>query len=229
MNQFYTQTAHQFSDDRSGCRTLTVHNPTTTSISPQHKGSRKKVLFLVAGPLRGGGGAKRVCHQGKKTFFNVRKKVPIATKPREGGAKGLSGRVKKRTFFAASLICLRNYDWSLEGGLKNSTPFDANALQGFDIWYHVKCLFCIFDHIKFCSRGGMGPFIPLSFQNLIPLKCAGCLEGWRGRSSIESASSVPGSRSESSGSISSAALGLSSTLILETGSAIEQALIGLSF
>ena len=37
----------------------------------------KKVFFLMAGLLRGGG-AKRVCHYGpgKKTFFNVRKKVP---------------------------------------------------------------------------------------------------------------------------------------------------------
>ena len=31
----------------------------------------------------------------KKTFFNVRKKVPLATKPRGWGAKGLSGRVTK--------------------------------------------------------------------------------------------------------------------------------------
>ena len=38
----------------------------------------------------------------KRTFFNVRKKVPMATKPRGRGAKGLSGRAtkkKKRTFF----------------------------------------------------------------------------------------------------------------------------------
>ena len=39
----------------------------------------------------------------KKNFFDVRKKVPKATKPRRG-AKGLSGRAtKKRSFFAASL------------------------------------------------------------------------------------------------------------------------------
>ena len=39
------------------------------------------------------------------SFFNVWKKVPMATKPREGGGdKGLSGKAtKKRTFFAASL------------------------------------------------------------------------------------------------------------------------------
>ena len=37
----------------------------------------------------------------KELVFNVRKKVPIATKPRGwGGAKGLSGRAtKKKTFF----------------------------------------------------------------------------------------------------------------------------------
>ena len=41
----------------------------------------------------------------KELFFKVRKKVPTATKPRGGGAIGLSGRTtKKRTFFAASLI-----------------------------------------------------------------------------------------------------------------------------
>ena len=34
----------------------------------------------------------------KGTFFNVRKKVPMATKPRGGGAKGL----KNLNFFAAS-------------------------------------------------------------------------------------------------------------------------------
>ena len=40
----------------------------------------------------------------KELFFNVRKKVFIVTKPRGGGAKGLSGRAtKKRTFFAAFL------------------------------------------------------------------------------------------------------------------------------
>ena len=40
----------------------------------------------------------------KEPFFIVRKKVPIATKPRGGGAKGLIGRAtKKRTFFVASL------------------------------------------------------------------------------------------------------------------------------
>ena len=41
----------------------------------------------------------------KKLFLNVRRKVPMATKPGWGGAKGLSGRASKKiTFFAVSLI-----------------------------------------------------------------------------------------------------------------------------
>ena len=62
------------------------------------KEAAKQFFFLVAGPL-GGGVAKRVCNWGKKYFFNVKKKVPMATKPRGGGAKGPIGRAtKKRTF-----------------------------------------------------------------------------------------------------------------------------------
>ena len=54
----------------------------------------------MAGPLKDRGGAKRVCHKGKITFFTIRKKVPMANKPRGGGTKGLSGRAtKKITFF----------------------------------------------------------------------------------------------------------------------------------
>ena len=45
----------------------------------------KKVIFLVAGPLRGGGGLNGCATKEKRTFFNERKKVPITTKPREGG------------------------------------------------------------------------------------------------------------------------------------------------
>ena len=41
----------------------------------------KKVLFLVAGPLNG------CATKEKGTFFNVRKKVPMATKPRGGGGE----------------------------------------------------------------------------------------------------------------------------------------------
>ena len=53
----------------------------------------KNVLFLVAGPLRGG--AKRV-HAAK-----VKGDFPMATKPRGGGAKGLIGwATQKITFFA---------------------------------------------------------------------------------------------------------------------------------
>ena len=61
---------------------------------------RKKVLFLVAGPLRGGGRLNGCANKEKRTFFYVRKKGPMATKP-----KGLSGRdTTKITFFAASLM-----------------------------------------------------------------------------------------------------------------------------
>ena len=41
----------------------------------------KKVLFLVAGPIRGGGGLNGCATKGKKNVFNVRKTVPMATKP----------------------------------------------------------------------------------------------------------------------------------------------------
>ena len=43
--------------------------------------ARKKIIFLVAGPIRGwrlNGCATKE----KRTFFNVGKKVPVATKPR---------------------------------------------------------------------------------------------------------------------------------------------------
>ena len=64
------------------------------------KGSRKKFLFLMAGPLRGVGGVLNGCAtKEKRTFFNVRKKVPVATKPR--GAL-VAGPLRKN-FFAAFL------------------------------------------------------------------------------------------------------------------------------
>ena len=47
---------------------------------------------LVAGPLRGGGGLKGCATMETRIFFNVRKKVPMTTKPR---AKGLSGLRKE--------------------------------------------------------------------------------------------------------------------------------------
>ena len=57
---------------------------------------QKKVLFLAwPGHIRGGGA----------WGLQLRKKIPMATKPRGGGGEGLSGRAtKKITFFAASLI-----------------------------------------------------------------------------------------------------------------------------
>ena len=57
----------------------------------------KKIIFLVAGPLRGGEGLNGFATKEKITFFNIRKKVPMATKP-GGGAE--------RTFFVASLMNL---------------------------------------------------------------------------------------------------------------------------
>ena len=69
-----------------------------TKHSRQLREAAKKVLLLVAGPIRGGGGLTGVPLR-KFFFFNVRKKVPMTTKQR-GRAKGLSGRaIKKRTFF----------------------------------------------------------------------------------------------------------------------------------
>ena len=54
----------------------------------------KKVLSLVAGPLRGGKGLNWCATKEKITFFNVRKKVPMVPK-----LKALCGRAtKKRTF-----------------------------------------------------------------------------------------------------------------------------------
>ena len=45
----------------------------------------KKALFLVAGPIRGGG-LNGCATKEKRTFFCLRgKKVPMATKPRGGG------------------------------------------------------------------------------------------------------------------------------------------------
>ena len=71
------------------------------------QGSRKKSSFLI------GRATKRQLNgcatKEKDNFFNVRKKVPMGTKPMGagGGTKGLSGRAtKKRTFFAASIIQL---------------------------------------------------------------------------------------------------------------------------
>ena len=61
----------------------------------------KKVLFLVSGQRRGGEVLNGCATKEKRTFFNVRKKVPMAAKPGGGGgAKVLSGRAtKKQNFF----------------------------------------------------------------------------------------------------------------------------------
>ena len=68
------------------------------------KGSRRKVLFLVAGPLTGGGGLNRCATKEKRKFFNVRKEVLMSNKPRVEGLKALvAGPLKKELFLAASL------------------------------------------------------------------------------------------------------------------------------
>ena len=48
-----------------------------------------KFLNFYYAIFRVGEGAKRMCHYGKGTSFNVKKKVPTATKPRGGGLKAL--------------------------------------------------------------------------------------------------------------------------------------------
>ena len=68
---------------------------------------QKKFIFLVAGPLREGGGAKRLCCE---LFFNVRKKVPMATRTR--GAKALvAGPLGKELFLRLPLriLILKNF------------------------------------------------------------------------------------------------------------------------
>ena len=48
-----------------------------------------------------------------RTFFkNVRGTVPMATKPRGGGAKALSGRPTKKTFFLAATLEFQSYNWN---------------------------------------------------------------------------------------------------------------------
>ena len=76
-------------------------------INYHSKGSRKKVPFLVVGPLKGGGGGGMVGTVRKETFFKTRKKNPIkrmTTKLEAGGGRALVVEaLKKMLFFAASL------------------------------------------------------------------------------------------------------------------------------
>ena len=56
--------------------------------------------FLSGRATKRGEGLNGCATMEKYVFFYVRKKVPMATKPRGRGAKDLSGRAtKKRTFF----------------------------------------------------------------------------------------------------------------------------------
>ena len=70
---------------------------------------QKKVLFLVARPLKGRGGNGCATKE-KRTVFNVRKKVPMATKPRGGGLKALVAGHYENNFFAASLTLYSTSD-----------------------------------------------------------------------------------------------------------------------
>ena len=77
------------------------------------KGSRQKVLLLMAGPLRGGGGGPLR----KKTFFGTFfSNFPTAIKLE--GARGL-GRKRITFFFAASLTCLCNSNLDPDQVLRN--------------------------------------------------------------------------------------------------------------
>ena len=66
------------------------------------KGSPKKVIFLVASPLRGGK-LNGCATKEKRTFCNVRKKVPIASKPRGGGLMTLVARPLRKDSFCSFL------------------------------------------------------------------------------------------------------------------------------
>ena len=78
------------------------------NVKLQTKGSRKKVIFLVVGQLRGGEGVKAQTTEGKTTFFENHLKITHKSYdhyPGGGGGKCLSGPItKKITFFAAFLI-----------------------------------------------------------------------------------------------------------------------------
>ena len=72
---------------------------------------QKKVPFLMAGPLReGGGGLKGCTIKEKELFFNVREKFLWPLSRGGEGAKGLSDRAtKKRTFFFAASLSLSSH------------------------------------------------------------------------------------------------------------------------
>ena len=74
-------------------------------------GEQQKSYFLSGRAAKRGGGLNGCATMKKKTFFNVRKKVPLATKPKgEGGLKALvAGPLRKEPFFAASFSgCKKN-------------------------------------------------------------------------------------------------------------------------
>ena len=68
---------------------------------------KKKVLLVIAGPLRGGGGVKGRAIMEKIIFWHLffqRSNLPGAMKLEGGWGLGLNGQaIKRRTFFAASL------------------------------------------------------------------------------------------------------------------------------
>ena len=70
---------------------------------------QKKVFLLMAGPLRGRGRVKGRTIKEKRTFFRTfffqRSKISTAIVLEGEGGLGLNGHaIKRRTFFAASLL-----------------------------------------------------------------------------------------------------------------------------
>ena len=63
----------------------------------------KKSFVLSGRATKREGGLNGCATKEKRLFFNVKKKVPMATKPRGGGLKAIVAGPLKKTLFAASL------------------------------------------------------------------------------------------------------------------------------
>ena len=78
------------------------------NVKLQTKGSRKKVIFLVVGQLRGGEGVKAQTTEGKTTFFENHLKITHKSYDHYPGGGGVNALVvrslRKSLFFAAFLI-----------------------------------------------------------------------------------------------------------------------------
>ena len=65
---------------------------------------QKKILLLMAGPLRGGGVKGQAIKEKNWNLFFQRSKFQRQLSSRMGGGLGINGpAIKRRTFFAASL------------------------------------------------------------------------------------------------------------------------------